>query len=357
MQDLEDKINPASQDATEEESASVTQTKECTGVKDDLKEGFIPINWASPINVYLWSIVSLAFAILAVLMISDYTIDIPFKVKMLLFVLCLPLSLGALYLYRRQAKIYQYFAYESKGEPKESWQEAVLANLISQVPAETLTPGDQLVELGSSYGALAINLSLENPECKIISLDHPKIDSNYDPRLAPHNARYLGQEEAIDFIEADFEEYAKTHEGVFAGLVANLALYRLPADTIAQRYEEVEEFLQMIHPGGFFLIQDFWADERYWGEQTILDTFCRQLEAEGFTDLALVDATHDPALGLPDLLCQDGVLGKMRILKGRKGFGQISVPEESVPEKLLPEKLLPEVSGLEGSLLEEKEEL
>lgn len=383
MEDLEDKINPTVQDSTEEEAAThmgsarvreealeadlaadvglaadvdlaedmdlaeepgpatqertiqgdniqeePAQDEEAQDEKDGLKEGFIPINWASPINVYLWSIVSLAFGVLAILMVSDYTIDIPFKLKMLLLIICLPLSLGAYYLYRRQAKLYQLFAYEAKGESKNSWQEAVIAHLTSQIPAEALAPGDRLVELGSSYGALAINLCLEHPECEITSLDNTKIDANYDPRLAPHNARYLGQETGLHFLEADFAEYAKTHEGVFAGLVANLALYRLPVDTIAQRYDALEEYLQMIQPGGFFLIQDFWADERYWGQQKTLDAFCRQLEREGFTDLALVDAAHDPALGLPTLLQKDGVLGKMRILKGRKGLSPVSAPEE-----------------------------
>lgn len=318
----------ARKDLADREDQEDRAAREGTGPEDDLKEGFIPINWASPINVYLWSIVSLAFGILAILMVSDYTIDIPFKLKMFLFIICLPLALGAYYLYRRQAKIYQLFAYESKGEPKDSWQEAVLAHLTSQIPAEALVPGDQVLELGSSYGALAINLSLEYPECEITSLDNTKVDSNYDPRLAPHNARYLGQETGLHFLEADFAEYAKSHEGEFAGLLANLALYRLPVKTIAQRYDALEEYLQILQPGGFFLIQDLWGDERYWGQRTTLDAFCRQLEADGFTDLALVDAAHDPALGLPPLLQQDGVLGKMRILKGRKGFGPVSAPQE-----------------------------
>ncbi|MFO7634114.1 MAG: class I SAM-dependent methyltransferase, partial [Caldilinea sp.] len=103
-------------------------------------------------------------------------------------------------------------------------------------------PGASVLELGSGTGlATAWLLAGMDADARMVSVEN-------DSGVAAIAHRYLGEDQRVQFVIAD--------AGAFLVALAPQSVDLIFADTWAGKYTHLEETLQLLRPGGLYVIDD-----------------------------------------------------------------------------------------------------
>ena len=120
--------------------------------------------------------------------------------------------------------------------PSDLYIGTLLKTLISSKPKSNL------LELGTGIGlSLAWMIEGMDTDSTITSIDH-------DPKLTEIAKEYFGQDARVELVCADGTQWIKAYRGMKFDLIF--------ADAWPGKYSEIEEILELIAVGGFYVIDD-----------------------------------------------------------------------------------------------------
>ena len=131
-------------------------------------------------------------------------------------------------------------------------------------------PGANLLELGTG-GGLSLIWMIDGMDAaaKLTTIDH-------DPQLIESVQRHFQENENVEFICADGREWIKNYAGANFDMIF--------ADAWPGKYSEIDEVLDLLNTGGFYVIDDMIAQPNWpEGHQKNVDRLIRYLETR--TDL------------------------------------------------------------------------
>lgn len=129
--------------------------------------------------------------------------------------------------------------------PSDIYIGTLLKTLISS------KPGAHILELGTGIGlSLSWMIDGMDENARLITVDN-------DPELIAIAEQYFGKEERIEIICGDGSKWIKNYEGEKFDLVF--------ADAWPGKYSEIEEVLELIQVGGFYVIDDM-SEQPNWPE-------------------------------------------------------------------------------------------
>ncbi len=103
-------------------------------------------------------------------------------------------------------------------------------------------PGAQILELGTGIGlSLSWMIAGMDEDAHLITIDN-------DPKLIAIAKDYFGEDKRVEIICEDGTEWIKKQEDTKFDLVF--------ADAWPGKYSEIDVILEMINPGGFYIIDD-----------------------------------------------------------------------------------------------------
>ena len=126
-------------------------------------------------------------------------------------------------------------------------------------------PESNLLELGTGIGlSLAWMIDGMDSDSKLISVDN-------DPKLTANAINYFGSDERVDLVCADGAEWIKNYKGEKFDLIF--------ADAWPRKYSKIEEILELVKVGGFYIIDDM-STQPNWpeGHQENVDQLISYLE-------------------------------------------------------------------------------
>ena len=143
--------------------------------------------------------------------------------------------------------------------PSDLYIGTLLKTLISSKPKSNL------LELGTGIGlSLAWMIEGMDTDSTITSIDH-------DPKLTEIAKEYFGQDARVELVCADGTQWIKAYRGMKFDLIF--------ADAWPGKYSEIEEILELIAVGGFYVIDDM-LPQPNWpeGHQKNVDDLMSYLE-------------------------------------------------------------------------------
>jgi len=129
----------------------------------------------------------------------------------------------------------------------------------------TSKPKANLLELGTGVGlSLSWMIDGMDGESKLTTVDN-------DPKLTQIAQQYFGKDQSVEIVCADGTEWIKQYSGEKFDLIF--------ADAWPGKYSEIEEILELVKVGGFYVIDDMstqpnWPD----GHQENVDRLIAYLE-------------------------------------------------------------------------------
>ncbi len=158
----------------------------------------------------------------------------------------------------------------------------------------TSKPNSNLLELGTGIGlSLAWMLDGMDKESKITTIDN-------DPKLTEIAIDYFGEDERVKIVCADGSEWIKNYNGEKFDLIF--------ADAWPGKYSEIDEILDLIKVGGFYVIDDMLARPN-WPEN----------HQENVNNLvAYLESRHD--FNLTKMNWSTGIILATKSNDGNKGF-------------------------------------
>lgn len=129
----------------------------------------------------------------------------------------------------------------------------------------TSKPKSNLLELGAGIG-LSLSWMIDGMDAhsKLTSIDN-------DPILIEIVQTYFSQDQRLEIICADASEWIKNYQGEHFDLIF--------ADTWPGKYSEIDEVLELINVGGFYIIDDMIAQPNWPnGHQDKVDRLIDYLE-------------------------------------------------------------------------------
>ncbi len=129
----------------------------------------------------------------------------------------------------------------------------------------TSKPKSRILELGTGIGlSLCWMIDGLDEESQLITLDN-------DPKLIKIAQGFFGADQRVDIVCADGTQWIKDYQGEDFDLIF--------ADAWPGKYSETEETLNLVRPGGFYVVDDMstqpnWPD----GHQDHVDNLVHYLE-------------------------------------------------------------------------------
>ena len=129
----------------------------------------------------------------------------------------------------------------------------------------TSKPNSNLLELGSGIGlSLSWMIDGMDEKSKLISVDN-------DSKLTDIAKNYFGQDKRVEIVCVDGTEWIKNYNGEKFDLIF--------ADAWPGKYSEVDEILELVKVGGFYIIDDMLAQPNWpEGHQQNVDKLVEYLE-------------------------------------------------------------------------------
>ncbi|MFA9188674.1 O-methyltransferase [Flavobacterium magnesitis] len=113
----------------------------------------------------------------------------------------------------------------------------------------TSKPKSNLLELGTGIGlSLSWMIDGMDSDSKLLTIDN-------DPKLTEIAKSYFGNDERVEIICADGSEWIKNYNGEKFDLIF--------ADAWPGKYSEIDEILELIKVGGFYIIDDMLAQPNW----------------------------------------------------------------------------------------------
>lgn len=149
--------------------------------------------------------------------------------------------------------------------------------LIVELLSRRLKPGMRVVDLGSSTGALLIELSRRAPEgVRFLGIDNAEAMV----RLARKKAAAL--EAAVDFVCDDILEYD------FHGADVIVSNYTLQFIRPLRRSELVAKIHDSLQPNGLFVCSEKILMENKWLDKQIVDIYHDYKKAQGYSETEIM---------------------------------------------------------------------
>jgi predicted O-methyltransferase YrrM len=129
----------------------------------------------------------------------------------------------------------------------------------------TSKPKSNLLELGTGIGlSLSWMIDGMDNESKLITIDN-------DPKLTKIAQNYFGTEKRVQILCTDGTKWIKEYNGTKFDLIF--------ADAWPGKYSEIEEILELVKEGGFYIIDDMLAQPNWPnGHQDNVDKLIEYLE-------------------------------------------------------------------------------
>ncbi|MCX2680103.1 class I SAM-dependent methyltransferase [Galbibacter sp. EGI 63066] len=129
----------------------------------------------------------------------------------------------------------------------------------------TSKPKSNLLELGTGIGlSLSWMVDGMDPESKLITVDN-------DPKLIDIAKHYFGADKRVEIVCEDGTEWIKNYDGENFDLIF--------ADAWPGKYSELDEVLELLNVGGFYIIDDMTAQPNWPdGHQKNVDQLIADLE-------------------------------------------------------------------------------
>ena len=126
-------------------------------------------------------------------------------------------------------------------------------------------PKGHFLELGTGIGlSLCWMVDAMDAESKITSVDN-------DPKLVAIAKSYFKQDKRVDIVNRDGADWIKNYSGKAFDLIF--------ADAWPGKYSEIDKTLDLIKPGGFYIVDDMTAQPNWPnGHQQIVDQLIEYLE-------------------------------------------------------------------------------
>lgn len=168
----------------------------------------------------------------------------------------------------------------------------------------------QALDIGTGNGAIAVRAALKFPEARVTGIDYWGSAWEYGKAACERNARLEGVAPRLTFERASAASLP-FEDASFDAVVSHFVFHEV-IDAPDKR-DVVKEALRVLKPGGVFVFQDMFLDEKLYGPRADLLAAVR---GWGIEDLALTP-TRD-ALAIPALLGSPRVVGNAALLTGRK---------------------------------------
>lgn len=183
------------------------------------------------------------------------------------------------------------------------------AQIISGVAGYVDIPeGGSCLDVGCGSGALSIACAKKNPNCYVIGIDTWGAEyTEFTKKRCEENAAIEGCANAR--FEAGNAKSLDFDDEVFDAVTSNYVYHNIMG---SNKQSLLRETLRVLKKGGVFAIHDLMSHARYGDMQK----FARELEAEGYEDVRLIDTTE--LFFKSPLEAKVLMLGSSRLLTGRK---------------------------------------
>ncbi len=127
----------------------------------------------------------------------------------------------------------------------------------------TSKPKSKILELGTGIG-LSLSWMIDGLDSRLITIDN-------DPKLIDIAKNYFGRDKRVEIICADGTEWIKNYNGEKFDLIF--------ADAWPGKYSEINEILELVKVGGFYIIDDMLSQPNWpEGHQENVDRLIEYLE-------------------------------------------------------------------------------
>ncbi len=166
----------------------------------------------------------------------------------------------------------------------------------------------KVIDVGCGSGALSIEVAKRNPTAEVVGVDLWGFNyhNEFSKEICEENARIEGVTN-INFEKGDARTLPFEDES-FDALCSNYVYHNIPGD----RNKLLRESLRLIKKGGTFAIHDLFTKKKY----PKLDELMKELKAEGYEKIELIDTTDGKVLR-PDEAKKTMLTGS-KLLYGRK---------------------------------------
>ncbi len=165
------------------------------------------------------------------------------------------------------------------------------------------------LDVGCGSGALTIACAKRNPQAQMVGCDiwSGAYKAVFTRKLCQENAKAEGVEN-VRFEEGNAVRLPFP-DGSFDAVTSNYVYHNISGK---DKQELLKETLRVLKKGGTFAIHDLMSPARY-GD---MEAFVRELQAEGYSDVRMIDTTDGKFMGRKEALWLG--LGGSTLLLGRK---------------------------------------
>lgn len=200
--------------------------------------------------------------------------------------------------------LYAYVMFsQSGGRLQEKIYDLVIESLGSNVQGK-------IIDIGCGNGVLAVKLAQRFRATQVVGVDYWGKDWEYSKSICEKNAQIAQVQSRVEFQKGDAAALDFADE-TFDAATSNLTFHEVKS--VRDKKDVVRKALRVVKPGGAFAFVDYFFDEKYYGKQSDLDKFLRDLQLANFEYKPLQDL-----IAIPVLLRHPKILGKVGILYGIK---------------------------------------
>ena len=166
------------------------------------------------------------------------------------------------------------------------------------------------IDIGSGNGVLAIKLAQQHDFIEVTGIDYWGKDWEYSKSICEKNAQMVKVANRVRFQKGDAAllDFA---DNTFDGAISNLTFHEVKS--VTDKKLVLQEALRVVKLGGSFSFVDYFFDEKYYGKESELEQFQKDLNLTQFERKHLQDV-----IVLPTILKHPKILGKVGIVFGKK---------------------------------------
>lgn len=200
--------------------------------------------------------------------------------------------------------LYAYIAFSPKGG---NLQERIFDRIV-----EILGPreGEDILDIGTGNGVLAVKLAMRNPRSRVTAIDHWGENWEYAKAQCEENAQIAQVSDSIRFAKGDAAAL-EFGDSTFNAVISNLTFHEV--ETALDKRGVVAEAFRVLKEGGGFVFVDYFFQAKIYGPKAHFDEFIESLGIPHYKLKPISDIVP-----LSWMLRHPRVLGKVGVLSGQK---------------------------------------